>query len=207
MMTLDQLNQASTADFVALLDGTYEHSPWIAERAAAARPYLTLAALKVALARVVREASLDEQLGLIRAHPELAGKAAVAGELTAESTNEQLKAGLTACTPEEFATLQRLNADYNTLFGWPFILAVRGPRGTGLTRAEIIATFERRLRAHPDVERAECLRQIHRIAEIRLNDKFGVTPALGQQLWDWAAALAARSEDEAFLTCTSATPA
>ncbi|WP_369335389.1 2-oxo-4-hydroxy-4-carboxy-5-ureidoimidazoline decarboxylase, partial [Halostella sp. PRR32] len=57
-------------------------------------------------------------------------------------------------------------------------------------RAEIIATFERRLRAHPDVERAECLRQIHRIAEIRLNDKFGVTPALGQQLWDWAAALA-----------------
>ncbi|MBY0365507.1 MAG: 2-oxo-4-hydroxy-4-carboxy-5-ureidoimidazoline decarboxylase [Roseateles sp.] len=207
MMTLDQLNQASTADFVALLDGTYEHSPWIAERAAAARPYLTLAALKVALARVVREASLDEQLGLIRAHPELAGKAAVAGELTAESTNEQLKAGLTACTPEEFATLQRLNADYNTLFGWPFILAVRGPRGTGLTRAEIIATFERRLRAHPDVERAECLRQIHRIAEIRLNDKFGVTPALGQQLWDWAAALAARSEDEAFLTCTYATPA
>ncbi len=206
-MTLDQLNQASTADFVALLDGTYEHSPWIAERAAAARPYLTLAALKVALARVVREASLDEQLGLIRAHPELAGKAAVAGELTAESTNEQLKAGLTACTPEEFATLQRLNADYNTLFGWPFILAVRGPRGTGLTRAEIIATFERRLRAHPDVERAECLRQIHRIAEIRLNDKFGVTPALGQQLWDWAAALAARSEDEAFLTCTYATPA
>lgn len=206
-MTLDQLNQASTADFVALLDGTYEHSPWIAERAAAARPCRTLAALKVALARVVREASLGEQLGLIRAHPELAGKAAVAGELTAESTNEQLKAGLTACTPEEFATLQRLNADYNARFGWPFILAVRGPRGTGFTRAEIIATFERRLRAHPDVERAECLRQIHRIAEIRLNDKFGVTPALGQQLWDWAAQLAVHSEDEAFLTCTYATPA
>ncbi|RTL18242.1 MAG: 2-oxo-4-hydroxy-4-carboxy-5-ureidoimidazoline decarboxylase [Burkholderiales bacterium] len=207
MMTLDQLNAARVTDFVALLDGTYEHSPWIAERAAAARPFLTLAALKVALARVVREASLGEQLGLIRAHPELAGKAAVAGELTAESTNEQLKAGLTACTPEEFATLQRLNADYNARFGWPFILAVRGPRGTGFTRAEIIATFERRLRAHPDVERAECLRQIHRIAEIRLNDKFGVTPALGQQLWDWAAALAAHSEDEAFLTCTYGTPA
>ncbi len=206
-MTLDQLNAARVTDFVALLDGTYEHSPWIAERAAAARPFLTLAALKVALARVVREASLGEQLGLIRAHPELAGKAAVAGELTAESTNEQLKAGLTACTPEEFATLQRLNADYNARFGWPFILAVRGPRGTGFTRAEIIATFERRLRAHPDVERAECLRQIHRIAEIRLNDKFGVTPALGQQLWDWAAALAAHSEDEAFLTCTYGTPA
>jgi N-carbamoyl-L-amino-acid hydrolase len=207
MMKLDDLNNASTADFVALLDGTYEHSPWIAERAAATRPYPTLAALKVALARVVREASLDEQLGLIRAHPELAGKAAVAGELTAESTNEQQKAGLTACTPEEFAKLQKLNADYNARFGFPFILGVRGPRGTGFTRAEIIATFERRLRAHPDVERAECLRQIHRIAEIRLNDKFGVQPVLGEQLWDWAAALAQHSETEDFLTCTYATPA
>jgi beta-ureidopropionase / N-carbamoyl-L-amino-acid hydrolase len=207
MMKLDDLNNASAADFVALLDGTYEHSPWIAERAAASRPYLTLAALKVALARVVREASVDEQLGLIRAHPELAGKAAVAGELTAESTNEQQKAGLTACTPEEFAKLHKLNADYNARFGFPFILAVRGPRGTGFTRAEIIATFERRLRAHPDVERAECLRQIHRIAEIRLNDKFGVRPALGEQLWDWAATLAAHSDTDNFLTCTYATPA
>ncbi|WP_422012165.1 2-oxo-4-hydroxy-4-carboxy-5-ureidoimidazoline decarboxylase [Roseateles sp.] len=207
MMTLPQLNAASVAEFVALLDGTYEHSPWIAERAAAARPFKTLAALKVALARVVREASVDEQLGLIRAHPELAGKAAVAGELTAESTNEQLKAGLTACTPEEFAKLQQLNAKYNDRFGWPFILAVRGPRGTGFTRQEIIATFERRLRAHPDVERAECLRQIHRIAEIRLNDKFGARPELGEQLWDWAKALATHSDTDEFLTCTYATPA
>lgn len=206
-MTLDQLNQATAAHFVALLDGTYEHSPWIAERAAVARPFKTLAALKVALARVVREATVDEQLGLIRAHPELAGKAAVAGELTAESTNEQQKAGLTACTPEEFARLQQLNADYNARFGFPFILAVRGPRGTGFTRQDIIATFERRLRAHPDLERAECLRQIHRIAEIRLNDKFGVRPALGEQLWDWAAVLAAHSDTEDFLTCTYATPA
>ncbi|RZJ07337.1 MAG: 2-oxo-4-hydroxy-4-carboxy-5-ureidoimidazoline decarboxylase [Rubrivivax sp.] len=202
---LAQLNATSPADFVALLDGTYEHSPWIAERAAAHRPFKSLAALKVALARVVREASVDEQLRLIRSHPELAGKAAVAGELTAESTNEQQKAGLTACTPEEFAKLQRLNAKYNERFGFPFILAVRGPRGTGFARQEIIHTFERRSRAHPDLERAECLRQIHRIAEIRLNDKFGVRPELGEQLWDWAAALATHSEDDAFLTCTYAT--
>ncbi|MGQ3054534.1 MAG: 2-oxo-4-hydroxy-4-carboxy-5-ureidoimidazoline decarboxylase [Roseateles sp.] len=211
MMKLDDLNNASADDFVALLDGTYEHSPWIAGRAAAARPFKTLAALKVALARVVREASVDEQQGLIRAHPELAGKAAIAGTLTAESTNEQQKAGLTACSPEEFARLQKLNAEYNARFGWPFILAVRGPNpyspGTAFTRAEIIATFERRLRAHPDVERAECLRQIHRIAEIRLNDKFGVEPRLGQQLWNWAAELAAHSDTEEFLTCTYATPA
>ncbi|MFG6417085.1 2-oxo-4-hydroxy-4-carboxy-5-ureidoimidazoline decarboxylase [Roseateles sp. DC23W] len=207
MMTLDQLNNANAADFVALLDGTYEHSPWIAERAAAARPFKSLAALKVALAHVLREATLGEQLGLIRAHPELAGKAAVAGELTAESTNEQQKAGLTACTQEEFAKLQQLNAHYNARFGFPFILAVRGPRGTGFTREEIIATFERRLRAHPDLERAECLRQIHRIAEIRLNDKFGVKPRLGEQLWDWAAELARHSDTDDFLTCTYATPA
>lgn len=207
MMTLADLNNASTADFVRMLDGTYEHSPWIAERAAASRPFKSLAALKVALARVVRDAGQTDQVWLIRAHPELAGKTAVAGTLTAESTNEQQKAGLTACTPEEFARLQQLNADYNARFGWPFILAVRGPRGTGFTRAEIIATFERRLRAHPDVERAECLRQIHRIAEIRLNDKFGVRPALGEQLWDWTAELAAHSDTEDFLTCTYATPA
>jgi N-carbamoyl-L-amino-acid hydrolase len=194
VLTLTVLNAASEADFVALLDGTYEHSPWIAQRAAAARPFATLAHLKLALARVVREASREEQLGLIRAHPELAGKAMVAKSLTAESTHEQSKAGLTDCTPEEFARIQQLNADYNAKFGWPFILAVRGPRGQGLPRAEIIATFARRLDGHPDFERAECLRNIHRIAEIRLNDKFGASPALGEQVWDWAEALAAHSD-------------
>lgn len=194
MITLDQLNAAPPADFVALLDGTYEHSPWIAERAAAARPFLSLAQLKHALASVVREATRDEQLGLIRAHPELAGKAAIAGELTAESTNEQSRAGLTACSPEEFARLQQLNTDYKAKFGWPFILAVRGPRGQGLSRGEIIATFARRLAGHPDFERAECLRHIHRIAEIRLNDKFGIEPALGNQIWDWAEQLAVHSD-------------
>ena len=96
--------------------------------------------------------------------------------------------------PDELATLQRLNADYNSKFGWPFILAVRGPRGVGLTRAEIIATFERRLQGHPDFELTECLRNVHRIAEIRLNDKFGVTPDLGNQVWDWAETLARYSD-------------
>jgi beta-ureidopropionase / N-carbamoyl-L-amino-acid hydrolase len=194
VLTLTVLNAASDTDFVALLDGTYEHSPWIAQRAAAARPFATLAHLKLALARVVREASREEQLGLIRAHPELAGKAMVAKSLTAESTNEQRRAGLTDCTPEEFARIQQLNADYKAKFGWPFILAVRGPRGQGLPRAEIIETFARRLEGHPDFERAECLRHIHRIAEIRLNDKFGASPGLGEQVWDWAEALAEHSD-------------
>ena len=110
----------------------------------------------------------------------------VSKTLTAESTNEQGKAGLTDCTPEEFARIQQLNADYNAKFGFPFILAVRGPRGLGLNKAEIIATFERRLANHPDFELAECLRNIHRIAEIRLNDKFGDAPELGNLVWDWA---------------------
>ena len=196
-LTLDLLNAAGPERFVALLDGIYEHSPWIAQRAFAARPvqgFASLAALKHAMASAVRDATPGEQLGLIRAHPELAGKAMVAKSLTAESTREQRTAGLTDCTPEEFARLQQLNADYNARFGWPFILAVRGPRGDGLSRQQIIDTFARRLNGHPDIERAECLRHIHRIAEIRLNDKFGVTPALGNQVWDWAESLARFSD-------------
>lgn len=193
-LTLERLNAATPAEFVALLDGTYEHSPWIAEAAAARRPFATLAQLKRTLVEVLAAAGRERQLALIRAHPELAGKAMVARSLTAESTNEQGTAGLTHCTPEEFATLQRLNAEYNAKFGWPFILAVRGPRGTGLSRAEIIATFQRRLAGPADFEFAECLRHIHRIAEIRLNDKFGVVPARGQRVWDWAEELAAHSD-------------
>ncbi|WP_280154709.1 2-oxo-4-hydroxy-4-carboxy-5-ureidoimidazoline decarboxylase [Piscinibacter sp. XHJ-5] len=194
MLTLDQLNGGSPAEFAALLDGIYEHSPWIAERAAAARPFSSLAQLKHALVQVVREAGREAGLALIRAHPELAGKAMVSGSLTAESTSEQGRAGLTHCTPQEFARIQALNAAYNTRFGWPFILAVRGPRGSGLTREQIIATFERRLEHHPDFEFAECLRNIHRIAEIRLDDKLGVAPEQGNRVWDWAEALAADSD-------------
>ena len=170
MISLEQLNATSNADFIRLLDGTYEHSRWIAERAWPLRPFKSLVHLKLALVEVVRTAGRDTQLGLIRAHPELAGKAMVAKTLTAESTHEQGKAGLTDCTPAEFAHIQQLNADYNAKFGFPFVLAVRGPRGLGLSKAEIITTFERRLDNHPDFELAECLRNIHRIAEIRLND-------------------------------------
>jgi N-carbamoyl-L-amino-acid hydrolase len=211
MLSLDQLNAASADDFVALLDGTYEHSPWVAQGALRRRPYATLAALKHALAMSVREAGRAQQLALIRAHPELAGKAMVSKSLTAESTNEQGRAGLTDCSPAEFAHIQQLNADYNAKFGWPFVMAVRGPRGLGLGRAQIIAVFERRLAGHPDFEFAEALRNIHRIAEIRLNDKFGCTPTRGEQVWDWAEALAVHSDpgfaEAGQLTVTYLTPA
>ena len=193
-LTLQQLNAASQAEFTALLDGTYEHSPWVASGAWSKRPFASLAALKLALVQVVRDAGTEAQLKLMRAHPELAGKAMVSKTLTAESTNEQGKAGLTDCTAEEFAKIQQLNAAYNAKFGFPFMLAVRGPRGTGLNKAEIIATFERRLDNHPAYEHAESLRNIHRVAEIRLNDKFGHAPELGNLVWDWAERLAQHSD-------------
>ena len=194
MITLNELNAASQAEFTQLLEGTYEHSPWIAEQAWAKRPFKSLDQLKLALVQVVRDAGHEPQLALVRAHPELAGKAMVGRTLTAESANEQGKAGLTDCTPQEFARIQQLNTDYNTKFGFPFILAVRGPRGLGLSRAEIMATFALRLENHPGFELAECLRNVHRIAEIRLNDKFGHSPDLGHLVWDWHKHLSTHSD-------------
>ncbi|MGB4359610.1 MAG: 2-oxo-4-hydroxy-4-carboxy-5-ureidoimidazoline decarboxylase [Rhodoferax sp.] len=206
-LTLDQLNSAPADAALQLLDGLYEHSPWIAEAALAQRPFVSLPQLKFILTQVVSSAARDAQLALICAHPELAGKAMVTHSLTAESTLEQSKAGLTHCSADEFAKLQQLNADYNAKFGWPFILAVRGPRGLGLSRTEIIATFERRLHGHPDFELQECLRNIHRIAEIRLNDKFGVSPDLGDRVWDWQEQLSRYSEAPDQLTVTYLTDA
>ncbi|MCS4291923.1 N-carbamoyl-L-amino-acid hydrolase [Comamonas sp. BIGb0152] len=194
-LTLEQLNQATPDAALAMLDGLYEHSPWIAQAALAQRPFASLAQLKHAMVRVLAQAPVDAQLALIRAHPELAGKAMVANTLTAESALEQNRAGLTQCTPEEFAQIQQLNADYNARFGFPFILAVRGPRGVGLLKQDIIATFARRLNHHPDFERNEALRNIHRIAEIRLNDKFGYEPVLGNDVWDWQERLAQHSDE------------
>ena len=192
--TLDQLNHASREEAAHMLDGLYEHSPWIAEQALNERPFKSLAHLKHVMTEVLQHAGREAQLALIRAHPELAGKAMVSKTLTAESTHEQTKAGLTDCTPEELAKIQKLNADYNAKFGFPFILAVRGPRGAGLNKQQIIDAFERRLHGHPDFELAECLRNIHRIVEIRLNDKFGVEPSLGHQVWDWQEKLAQHSD-------------
>jgi beta-ureidopropionase / N-carbamoyl-L-amino-acid hydrolase len=193
-LTLEQLNAAGSEEALAWLDGIYEHSPWIAQAALAQRPFKTLAHLKRAMVEAVRAASHDEQLALLRAHPELAGKLAIAGQLTAESTSEQQRAGLQACSPQEFDTLQRLNLQYSKRFGWPFIVAVRGPRGLGLSRTQIIETLQRRVLHHPDFEFAECLRNVHRIAELRLNDKFGFAPMQGNEVWDWAEALARHSD-------------
>jgi len=193
-LTIDELNAAAPAQAVVLLDGIYEHSPWVAEKALAARPFRSLAHLKHAMAQAVNTAPAEQQLQLIRVHPELAGKQMESNSLTAESTNEQGKAGLTNCTAEELTHIRRLNATYGQKFGFPFILAVRGPRGVGLSKRQIIETFERRVHHHPAFEQGEALRNIHRIAEIRLDDKFGATPTLGNDVWDWHEALAAHTD-------------
>ena len=194
MPTLQQLNAASPEAALAMLDGIYEHSPWVAQRALSVTPFRSLAHLKLAMSQAVADAGQALQLALVRAHPELAGEAMASGTLTAESSDEQSRGGLTHCTPAELQRLRELNAAYNEKFGFPFILAVRGPRGTGLARTEIIETLARRLQGHPAYELAECLRNVDRIAELRLNDRFGAPPVAGNQVWDWAESLAVHSD-------------
>jgi len=193
-LTLTQLNAAAPDEAARLLDGLHEHSPWIAQQALQQRPFRSLAHLKHCMVQVLGAASHEAQVALICAHPELAGKAMASNTLTAESNHEQSTAGLTQCTPLELAQIAELNAAYRARFGFPFILAVRGARATGLSKREILASFERRLHNHPQYELQESLRNIHRIVEIRLNDKFGSTPALGNQVWDWHEALSVHSD-------------
>jgi beta-ureidopropionase / N-carbamoyl-L-amino-acid hydrolase len=194
ILTLQSLNAATAADAALMLSGLYEHTPWIAERALTQRPFKSLAQLKYCMAQILGAASREEQLSLIRAHPELAGKGMQSQTLTSESTTEQNKAGLTQCTADELQKIASLNKAYTDKFGFPFILAVRGARGTGLNKKQILTTFERRLHNHPEFELQECLRQIHRIVEIRLNDKFGIMPSLGNDVWDWQEQLSTHTD-------------
>jgi 2-oxo-4-hydroxy-4-carboxy-5-ureidoimidazoline decarboxylase len=163
--TLAQLNAMSETAFVSALSGIFEHSPWVARAAAAQRPYPSVDALYRAMVDVVAGAGEAPQLALIYAHPELAGKAAVRGDLTAESMREQSGAGLSQCTQEEFDKLQCLNRAYREKFGFPFILAVRGH-----DRSEIIARFEVRVNNSRDEELRASLEQIYRIARFRIDD-------------------------------------
>jgi 2-oxo-4-hydroxy-4-carboxy-5-ureidoimidazoline decarboxylase len=150
--------------FVAALGGIFEHSPWVAQRAFAARPFASVDALHAAMVAAMRTAPSTEQLALIRAHPELAGRAMVRNELTADSTREQAGAGLTDCSAEEYARLVDLNARYNAKFGFPFILAVKG-----YDRAGVIAEFAHRVERDVATEFAEALAQIARITRLRLD--------------------------------------
>lgn len=164
-MTLDQLNRLDQAAFTETLAAIFEHSSWIAAETWPDRPFASVDALHTAMCRTLANADSHAQLMLIRAHPKLAGKAAIRGELTDASTQEQSGAGLNACSPEEFARIAELNDAYDERFGFPFILAIRGH-----TRQSIIANMHARIANERAVEIAEALRQIERIALLRLAD-------------------------------------
>ena len=164
----DRPSRMDRASFVAQYGSIFEHSPWIADRAfdlELGPAHDTAAGLHNALARMFRSASADERLGVLRAHPDLAGKLAQAKRLTAESTHEQASAGLDALTDHERATFQRQNADYVAKHGFPFIIAVRDN-----TKSSIMAAFETRIANDTETEFATACKQVERIAEIRLMD-------------------------------------
>jgi OHCU decarboxylase len=169
--------------FIARFGGVFEHSPWIAEAALAANPGLLHAdvgTLHAAMTTVLRAAGPERQLIVLRAHPDLAGKLALAGELTADSSAEQAGAGLDRCTPEEFARFQELNDRYQAKFGFPFIIAVRG-----LDRHDILRAFEKRVGNTPEQEFQTALAQVERIALLRLYQITGQPQhVLGQALMD-----------------------
>lgn len=164
-MTFEQLNKTSAAEFVEALGGIFEHSPWVPEAVAGMRPFESVERLHEAMVDAVQKAGQVAQLGLIRAHPDLAGKAARQGSLTAESTSEQKGAGLDRLTDNEFKEFHRLNNAYQSRFGFPFILAVRGH-----DKHSIMAAFRQRLGHNAGEEVTEALRQIALIARFRLND-------------------------------------
>ena len=163
VVTLESLNRASRDELGPLLGGIFEHSPWIAARAVEARPFASVEALHAAMVAVVRGASRDEQLALLRAHPDLAGRAARAGTLTSASASEQSSAGLDRLDDEEHERFGRLNAAYRAKFGFPFIIAVRRHDKT-----QILAAFEKRLGNTEAQEVEAALAQVFEIARLRL---------------------------------------
>jgi N-carbamoyl-L-amino-acid hydrolase len=200
VITLEELNALPPREFVAALASVFEHSPWVPERVAGSRPYPSGIALHEAMCGAVLQADESHQLALIRAHPELAGRAAIRGELTSASISEQKGAGLAACTPLEYQRLQSLNASYRDRFDFPFVLAVKGH-----TPGSVIASLERRATHGKDEERGIALQEICRIARFRLADL--VDEPIGGAIIAMAEDLARFSETPDGLTCSYLTPA
>jgi N-carbamoyl-L-amino-acid hydrolase len=200
VISLQELNALPALQFIGTLTGVFEHSPWVAGRVASARPFASVLQLHAAMCAAVGAASLEEQLALIRSHPELAGRAAIRGELTPESAGEQQGAGLAECSPQEFARLQELNAAYSRRFGFPFVLAVKGH-----TRASVLEAMQQRTGHGADEERATALCEIGRIARFRLAELLTEPP--GARIIAMAQHLARFSEDSHGLTCSYLTSA
>jgi 2-oxo-4-hydroxy-4-carboxy-5-ureidoimidazoline decarboxylase len=162
-MKLEELNSLDETDFVNLLGGLFEHSPWVARQVWPKRPFASRRELHTHMVQVVRQAAREKQLALLRAHPELAGKEAQAGTLTALSTQEQASVGLNALSRDEIAQIAQCNREYLARFGFPFIVTVRNH-----TREGIFRELERRLANDPKSEFAMALEQVYAIAQIRL---------------------------------------
>jgi 2-oxo-4-hydroxy-4-carboxy-5-ureidoimidazoline decarboxylase len=160
-IALSEINGLSREEFTRVVGPVFEHSPWIAEQAAAQRPFPTRAALHAALCAIVQHAAEDKQLALIRAHPDLVGRAV----LTAESNREQTAAGLMQLTPEEVAAFDRFNTEYKSRFGFPFIICARKNK-----KEAILGAFPVRLKNSREAEIRTALDQIFQIAELRLAD-------------------------------------
>lgn len=165
MPTLDEVNRCTPREFSAAFGAVYEHSPWIAERAFARAPFASRLELQLALYGVVQGASDAEKLALIRAHPELAGREADAGTLTAASTREQADAGLGTLPPDQKAELRELNRRYHEAFGFPFVICARLNR-----RDAIFGTLRARLANTREQEMANAIAQIGEIARLRVAD-------------------------------------
>ena len=167
---LNQLNESDRDTFVAICGPLFEHSPWIAERTWSRRPFATIDELHRALTDTMYAASIDEQVQLIAAHPDLVGRLAREGALTRESTTEQAAAGLTQLSPGDIETFNRCNAAYRERFGFPFVICARANK-----KDAILAAFPLRLKNSPEQEIATALGEIAKIARLRLLDRVSQT--------------------------------
>jgi 2-oxo-4-hydroxy-4-carboxy-5-ureidoimidazoline decarboxylase len=163
--TLSQINQFDQAEFIRVIGPVFEHSPWIAEATWPKKSFTSVEALHAALCETVKIAGEEKQLALIRAHPDLVGKLALAGQLTKESTSEQVGAGLGKLLPKEIELFQRQNAAYKSKFGFPFVICARLNK-----KAAILTGFEQRLKNARAEEIQTALMEIFKIAELRLRD-------------------------------------
>jgi 2-oxo-4-hydroxy-4-carboxy-5-ureidoimidazoline decarboxylase len=166
IVDLADLNAVGTAEFCSGLDGLWEHSPWIVERVAGARPFHSMDDLAAAMWSAVVSAPVEQKLALLRAHPDLAGKLARAGALTDDSANEQASLGLDRLSDDEYEAFTTMNNSYRERFGFPFIICVRDN-----TKDSIRAAFESRLPHSHDEEMQIALDEVRKIAEYRLSDR------------------------------------
>jgi 2-oxo-4-hydroxy-4-carboxy-5-ureidoimidazoline decarboxylase len=164
--SIDDINALSQGAFVSTFGDIAEHSPWVAETAEMLRPFASKAAMIDAFQRAIRTARGDAQLHLLRAHPDLAGRAAIAGDIADESKKEQAGAGLDRLTPDEFARFHAFNERYKATFGFPFIFAVRGA-----TKDMVLASFAARIDGAREEEFLTALAQVCRIVRFRLEDR------------------------------------